>query len=220
MTEIVSKNEKIENLKVSSDKHGISSEERKKNVKNLAGAISHGLRVNGEINVRSFGDPSIGKAAKALAIAQSFILETHNLKLSFSPAFINTDENGRKYTGISFCAFATPQDEDEKDVPIDEIENVLLVKGDPKDLDYRIKNDNVKKLAGAITHCVEENNECVVRCVGNASIGKASKALAMARGFIAQRGPDMYCSNEFIVADIGGTEKTGIAFRVFTNYSS
>lgn len=219
MSEIVSKNEKIDNLKVSSDKPGTSPEERKKNVKNLAGAISHGLRVNGEINVRAFGDPSIGKAAKALAIAKTFILETHDLNLSFSPAFINTEENGRKYTGISFCAFATPKDEKEE-LALEDIEKVLLVKGDSKDLDYNEKNNNLKKLAGAISHCIEENGECVVRCVGNASIGKAAKALAMARGFIAQRGPDMYCSNDFIIADIGGQEKTGIAFRVFTNYTN
>lgn len=218
MSEIISKNEKIDNLRVAADKHNISAEDRKRNVKKLAGAISHGLRVNGEINARAFGDPQIGKAAKALAIAKTFILETHNLKLSFSPAYINIEEDGNKFTGISFCAFASPDDEDE--TPLEDIESVLLVKGDPRDLDYRKKNENVKKLAGAIAHCIEENGECVVRCIGSAAIGKASKALAMARGFIATKGPDMYCSSEFIVADIGGQEKTGIAFRVFTNYSN
>ena len=60
-------------LKVKADPPDITPEDRKKNVKALAGAISHSLRAKGEINVRGFGNGAIGKAAKALAIARSYV---------------------------------------------------------------------------------------------------------------------------------------------------
>ena len=72
-------------------------------------------------------------------------------------------------------------------------------------------------MAGAITHALAENKEVVVRCFGNATIGKASKALAIARGYTAVRGPDLYCWPVFIVADMNGNERTGIAWYVYTN---
>ena len=94
-----------------------------------------------------------------------------------------------------------------------------MVKADPKDVLPEERRLAVKKLAGAIAHSLEENGECIIRCFGNATIGKAVKALAIARGFTATRGPDLYCWNKFIVADMNGNERTGIAFYAYTNES-
>lgn len=201
-------------LKVAADPQGISPEDRKRNVKKLAGAISHSLRTGGEINVRAFGNACIGKSAKALAIAKSYVADTHNLQLSYSPAFLNAQIGDSTLTGICFCTFVEPK---EKDIDIEKISTTLMVKADERDISPEERKIRVRKLAGAITHAVEENKECVIRCFGNASIGKACKALAIARGFTATRGPDLYCWNDFIMADMGGNERTGIAFYTFTN---
>lgn len=201
-------------LKVAADSADISSDDRKKNVKKLAGAISHSLRTGGEINVRTFGNASIGKACKALAIAKSYIADTHNLQIAYSPAFLTAQIGDSTLTGICFCTFAQPK---EKEVDLDKVKSVLMVKADPKDIDPEERKKRVRKLAGAISHAVEENKECVVRCFGNASIGKACKALAIARGFTASRGPDLYCWDDFIVTHMGDNERTGIAFYCFTN---
>lgn len=207
--------EVVKDLKVKADPPDISSDERKRNVKKLAGAVSHSLRASGEINVRCFGNASIGKASKAIAIARSYV-ETSDLQLSCSPAFITTSMGDNELTGISFCTFATKKD-DEVVTDVDKVKSVLMVKADPRDISAEDRKQSVKKLAGAISHSLEENKECLVRCFGNATIGKASKALAIARGYTATRGPDLYCWPVFIVTEMNGNERTGIAFYVYTN---
>lgn len=201
-------------LKVASDPKESTAENKKKNVKRLAGAISHSLRVEGEVDVRAVGTSAIGKATKALAIAKKYIENTHDLVLSYSPAFLNVHIDENPMTGICFCAFSQTK---EKNINIEDIKDVLMVKSDPLDIDKEEKKNRARKLAGAISHRIEEKGHCVIRCFGNASIAKACKSLAIARGFIATKGPDLYCWNEFITADIGGEKKTGMAFYVFTN---
>jgi len=205
-------------LKVKADPADISAEDRKIAVKKLAGAISHALRAEAEVSVRSFGPACIGKAAKALSIARNYI-GTTNLKLDCSPAFITMKAGENDLTGISFCCFSSEKDPDDKscDRDLSEVKSVLMVKADPPDTSHEDRKRNVKKLAGAITHSLEDNHEVVLRSFGNACISKASKAIAIARGYTATRGPDLYCWPEFIVADINGNERTGIAFYCYTN---
>ena len=208
--------EKIVSLRVSADEPEVTPEERKRRVKKLAGAISHSLRLSGEINIRCFGRDAITKGSKALAIAKDYLSATHkNLQLSFSPAFIQTEINGNKLTGIGFFAFVTDSDEAYPD--IENVKSKLFVKADPQDTDAEVRRINVRKLAGAITHSVEENQCCVVRCFGKDSIAKAAKAIAIARGFVATKGPDLYCWNQFIIASMNGNERTGIAYYCYAN---
>jgi stage V sporulation protein S len=204
----------LKELKVAADPEGISQEDRKRNAKKLAGAISHALRNNGEIDVRAFGSAAIGKAAKALAIAKDYIGDVDKLQLAFSPGFITTKIGENTLTGICFYTFA---EKGLRDFDISKAKSVLMVKADPKEITPEERRLKVRKLAGAITHAVEENKCCVVRCFGNATIAKASKALAIARGFTASRGPDLYCWNDFIVTQMGDKERTGIAFFTFVN---
>lgn len=203
-------------LKVKADSKDIAPEDRKRNVKKLAGAISHALRDKGEVNVRAFGNAAIGKAAKALAIAKRNI-SIQNLQLSFSPAFISTVIGENELTGISFCTFATLVEGDSTERTFEDCASTLMVKADQRDVSPDDRKGNVKRLAGAIAHALEENKECAIRCFGNATIGKASKALAIARGIIAPHGPDLYCWDDFIVADMAGQERTGICFYAYTN---
>jgi len=209
-------------LKVKADPPDIPPEDRKRNVKKLAGAISHSLRVKGEINVRCFGNASIGKGAKALAISRKYVgvksaQSSQILQLECSPAFISTKIGDSDLTGIAFCTFATSLSEDAQPVDVDQCQSVLMVKADPRDISMEDRKHNVKKLAGAIAHALEENREVVIRCFGNATIGKASKAIAIARGYTATTGADLYCWPYFIVADMNGNERTGIAFYAYTN---
>ena len=203
-------------LKVKADPPDIDPDERKRNVKKLAGAISHSLRSRGEINIRCFGSAAIGKASKALSIAKNYI-GVQNLQLECSPAFITTKIGDKELTGICFVAFASEKQKDVAEIDLSKCKSVLMVKADSKDIEPEEKKKNVKKLAGAIAHALEENKEVVVRCFGNATIGKAAKALAIARGYTATRGPDLYCWPMFIVAEMNGNERTGIAFYAHTN---
>ena len=218
--------EPINCLKVKADPPDLPAEERKRKVKKLAGAISHSLRNKGEINVRCFGSASIGKAAKALAIARKYIRVQSEksdkvLQLECSPAFITTKIGDNQLTGICFVTFASEISKDAQDVDLSKVKSVLKVTADPKDISDEDRKMKVKKLAGAISHALEENKEVIVRCFGNATIGKAAKALAIARGFTATRGPDLYCWPDFIVTEMGEgankQERTGICFYVFTN---
>ena len=204
----------LKELRVSADRQGVTADERKRNVKKLAGAISHSLRTSGEINVRCFGNSAISKGAKALCIAREYIAQTDEIRLSFSPAFIESEIGGQTLTGISFCTFSEETDE----IDLDEVESVLMVKADSRDISAEDRKAKVRKLAGAISHSVAQNRECIVRCFGSAAIGKASKALAIARGFTATRGLDLYCWATFIVSTLDdGTELTGIAFYAYSN---
>lgn len=205
-------------LKVKADPPDISSEDRKKSVKKLAGAISHSLRANAEINVRAFGPACIGKAAKAISIAKRYI-GTTNLKLDCSPAFITMKVGEKDLTGICFCTFSSEKSEEDLscDRDLTDVNSTLKIKSDKRDISNEDRKVNVKKLAGAITHALEEDHEVVLRCFGPACISKASKAIAIARGYTATRGPDLYCWPDFITADINGNNRTGIAFYCYTN---
>jgi len=212
----IGKSIKLENLKVAADPQDLDPEERKRRVKKLAGAISHALRTNGEINVRAFGNAAIGKAAKALAIAKDYIADTHQLQLVYSPAFIQAQVEQNTLTGIAFIVFT---DDLNRKVDYEKVKSVLMVKADPKEIENEERRLRVRKLAGAIAHAVEENHSCLVRCIGNACIGKGAKALAIARGFTATRGSDLYCWNDFIVTRMGDNERTGIVYYTFSNES-
>jgi len=200
-------------LKVRADEEGISPEDRKKNVKKLAGAISHSLRSNGEVGVRCFGANAIAKACKALAISQNYI-GVQKLQLSFAPAFITTKIEGNELTGIAFYTFAT---EKTQEINLTKVKTVLMVKADEKDVTSEVRKDRLHKLAGAITHALDENREVVARCFGASSISKCAKAIAVARSYIASHGGDLYGSSHFIVSNMNGNERTGIAFYCYSN---
>ncbi len=197
-------------LRVKADPLGTHPEDRKAMVRKLAGAVAHALRNHGETFVRCVGNPCIGKGCKALAISREF-MASHNLALYCAPAFIEVEMDGKEKTGISFCAFT---DEINSTIHHFEDEEELWVRSDGNASD-EIRKNGVKKLAGSIAHNLRNKGSVRVRCFGNACIGKAAKALAVARGYVAVNGMDLYCSPYFITAKIGGEEKTGIGFHVY-----
>ena len=96
-------------------------------------------------------------------------------------------------------------------------ENELKVKADDPDATDQERKDALKKLAGAIAHSLRQNGDVKVRCFGNACIGKAAKAIAIARGMVAIHGHDLFQVIYFITAEMGGIMKTGICFDCFTH---
>lgn len=109
------------------------------------------------------------------------------------------------------------RDEDVQDIDTEEGDNILKVKADDPNATDEERKEKLKKLAGAIAHSLRQNGEVKIRCFGNACIGKAAKAIAIARGMVAVHGFDLFSIISFISADMGGAKKTGICFTAFTN---
>ena len=102
-------------LKVKADPPGLSAEERTKKSKALAGAIAHGLRQYGEVQVRCVGHDSIAKGAKCIAIASGMVA-VHGFDLYCRPGFISVENFGthvnHDMTGISFLVVTSQMQSD------------------------------------------------------------------------------------------------------------
>ena len=69
-------------------------------------------------------------------------------------------------------------------------------------------------VAGALANTIREYNEAEIQAVGAAAVNQATKAIAIARGFLAPSGKEIYCIPSFIDVNIDGEEKTAIKFVV------
>ena len=98
-----------------------------------------------------------------------------------------------------------------------EFSNILKVKADDKDITPEERKAKVKNLAGAIAHGLRQFGIVYVRCFSPATCFKASKAIAIARGFVSVQGLDLFNATSFIEADMDGQMKTGICYECFTN---
>lgn len=89
-------------LRVKADPPDITSDERKKRVKSLAGAIAWGLRRFGEVHVRSIGKDAVYKALKAAIEARAFVA-VHGFDLYIAPGYMMANDVAGKdeMTGIS-----------------------------------------------------------------------------------------------------------------------
>jgi stage V sporulation protein S len=104
------------------------------------------------------------------------------------------------------------QDNDHK-----EFSNILKVKADDKDIEPEERKRKVKNLAGAIAHGLRQFGVVYVRCFSPATCFKASKAIAIARGFVAVQGFDLFTVVSFIETEMDGQMKTGICYECFSN---
>jgi len=68
------------------------------------------------------------------------------------------------------------------------------------------------KVAGAIAGAVRESptRSTQVQTIGAAALNQAVKALAIARGYVAPQGLDLWCYPAFVDAEIDGAERTAI----------
>jgi len=74
--------------------------------------------------------------------------------------------------------------------------------------------------AGAIANGIRENGVAEVQVIGPRAVNQAVKAIAIARGYLAASGLDVYCVPSFTSLRIGAgeEEKTAIQFSVRTRH--
>ena len=58
-------------------------------------------------------------------------------------------------------------------------------------------NSNPSKVAGAITSLLREHYQLQIQVIGAASLNQAMKAIAIARGYVAPSGQEIYCIPSF-----------------------
>ena len=73
---------------------------------------------------------------------------------------------------------------------------------------------NSNSVAGALTNVLRNTNEVEIQAVGAGALNQAIKAIAIARGFVAPSGKNLYCIPSFAVISIDGEERTAIKLVV------
>jgi stage V sporulation protein S len=69
-------------------------------------------------------------------------------------------------------------------------------------------------VAGAIAGVMREHQHVDVQAIGASAVNQAVKALALAKGYLAEDGIDIVCMPHFVDVDIDGKVRTAIKFVV------
>jgi stage V sporulation protein S len=69
-------------------------------------------------------------------------------------------------------------------------------------------------VAGAIAGVMREHQRAEVQAIGASAVNQAVKALALAKGYLAEDGYDIICMPQFVDVDIDGKLRTAIKFVV------
>lgn len=77
-------------------------------------------------------------------------------------------------------------------------------------------HSNPSAVAGAIANGVREWGEVEIEVIGPRAVNQAVKAIAIARGYVAPSGTDLYCVPSFTTIQVGASEngKTAIHFAI------
>ncbi len=73
-----------------------------------------------------------------------------------------------------------------------------------------------KAVAGAMALILEKEKQVIVQAIGAGAVNQAVKAIAIARGFLAPKGIEIYTQVSFVELNIDHKERTGIKFFVLT----
>ncbi len=76
---------------------------------------------------------------------------------------------------------------------------------------------NPNSVAGALANVLREYKYAEIQAVGAGALNQAIKSIAIARGFIAPSGSDIYCIPAFAEAKIDGETKTAIKLIIKTH---
>ena len=69
-------------------------------------------------------------------------------------------------------------------------------------------------VAGAIAGVIRGGSQADVQAIGAGAVNQAIKAVAIARGYLAQDGIDIVCVPVFVEIEIDGKERTAVKFCV------
>ena len=75
-------------------------------------------------------------------------------------------------------------------------------------------NSDPNKVAGALAGTIREQHRAEIQTIGAGALNQAVKAIAIARGYLAPSGVDIWCYPAFVDIDIEGAERTGIKLFV------
>jgi stage V sporulation protein S len=70
------------------------------------------------------------------------------------------------------------------------------------------------KVAGALAGTIRESKRAEIQTIGAGALNQAIKAIAIARGYLAPAGVDIWCYPAFVDIEIEGAERTGIKLFV------
>lgn len=73
---------------------------------------------------------------------------------------------------------------------------------------------NPNLVAGALVAVIRERGYVEMQAVGAGALNQAVKAIAIARGYVAPSGQDLFCSPAFADIEIGGEERTALKLLV------
>jgi stage V sporulation protein S len=81
-------------------------------------------------------------------------------------------------------------------------------------------SSNPGAAAGAIANGVRERGVAEIQVIGPRAVNQAVKAIAIARGYLAASGVDLYCVPSFVSIRVteGDEERTAIRFCVRTRH--
>jgi stage V sporulation protein S len=71
-------------------------------------------------------------------------------------------------------------------------------------------NSSPNSVAGALAGVIREEGTAELQAIGAGALNQGIKAVAIARGFVAPSGIDLYCIPAFIDIEIDGEERTAI----------
>jgi len=69
-------------------------------------------------------------------------------------------------------------------------------------------------VAGAIAGVIREHQHADVQAIGASAVNQAVKAIALAKGYLAEDGYDIVCVPHFVDVEIDGKLRTAIKFTV------
>lgn len=69
-------------------------------------------------------------------------------------------------------------------------------------------------VAGAIAGVIREGSTAEVQAIGAGAVNQAIKAVAIARGYLAEDNIDIVCVPAFVEIDIEGQERTAVKITV------
>lgn len=75
-------------------------------------------------------------------------------------------------------------------------------------------NSRTSAVAGAIAGVMREHGHADVQAIGASAVNQAVKALALAKGYLAEDGINIVCVPNFVDVDIDGKVRTAIKFVV------
>ena len=75
-------------------------------------------------------------------------------------------------------------------------------------------NSNPKAVAGSIAGTIREKGRVEMQAIGAGAVNQATKAIPIARGYVAPNGINLICIPGFVDLQIDGEERTAIKFVV------